>query len=129
MNEWVTVGKTDYFVWDAVWTKDIRRYFGVGPPHAWYLVVAVIVLNKDSKAMTIPAFDLLDTEGTKYEMTSHYALSTRLNPNVQGRIVLAFDVPRDRKYRLKAFGSESANLWRLIDIKGTDDNDIRPANR
>ncbi len=77
-------------------------------PSAKYLLVAMTILNKTKKPITIPEFNLIDESGYEYETSSDciwledsITFFERLNPNIEKKGIVLFDVPVDRTYFLK----------------------------
>ncbi len=108
----VSVGYTSYAVWRSWWSNRLsnNRYID-NQPDAMFLFVELSVRNDDKKARTIPPFNLIDENGAEYE-TSSKAWSVdnsigaldSLNPSVQKRGVIVFDVPTNHTYKLKVSG-------------------------
>lgn len=109
MGEQLSVGYISYVVWRAKWTNQLSngRF-----PNATFLLLFVGVRNDDTKPRTIPPFTLIDENGSEYarsvswledEIGTHDAL----NPRVQTQGTIVFDIPRDRKYKLKVSGGYS----------------------
>lgn len=108
----VSVGYTSYAVWRSWWSKRLsdNQYLD-NQPDAMFLFVELTVRNNDKKARTIPPFNLIDENGAEYE-TSSKAWSVdnsigsldSLNPSVQKRGNIVFDVPTNHTYKLKVSG-------------------------
>lgn len=121
----ISVGYTVYYVSKSWWASElIFGYRYADPPDAKFLFVELIVKNKDKKERTIPPFKLVDENGYEYgsENVSHIypgAISPldNLNPGVAKRGVVIFDVPENRKYKLKVAGGYWTNACAFIQLK------------
>lgn len=124
MEETVSIGYTSYVVWRARWADRLsNNQFLDQPPDASYLFLDITVRNDDTKARTIPPFKLIDENGAEYEPSSKaFAVEgsigplQSLNPSVQKQGTIVFDVPKERKYKLKVSGGFWSAADALIEI-------------
>ncbi len=104
-------GYTQYLVKGIQWKNRIgNEYFGANADGR-YLLVGVQVKNADREERMIPPFKLLDENGSEYEESSdkmylgaEAPLLKSLNPGVQKKLTLLFDVPAEHHYTLQASG-------------------------
>jgi len=92
-------------------------------PAAIYLFVDLTVRNDDKKARSVPSFKLVDENGAEYETTSKvwaveqsFGVLDSLNPGVERRGVIVFDVPQHRNYKLKVSGGYWSHENALVEI-------------
>jgi hypothetical protein len=124
MGEPFKIGYTSYAVWRAWWSNQLSdNQFLNQPPDASYLFIDLTIRNDDNKARTIPPFKLIDENGAEYETSSRaFAIDggigplTSLNPGVKKQGVIVFDVPRERKYKLKVSGGFWSGEHALVEI-------------
>lgn len=111
-GETVHVGYTSYCVWRSWWSKRLsdNKFFD-DRPDAMFLFVELTVRNDDKKARSIPPFELVDENGAEYEASSKawavdgsIGVLESLNPSVQKKGFIVFDVPTNHEYRLKVSG-------------------------
>ena len=108
----VSTGYTSYTVWRSWWSSKLsENQYRDEKPNAMFLFVELSVRNEDKKPRTIPSFQLLDGNGAEYESSSKswrvensIGSLDSLNPDVQKRGIVVFDVPDYRDYRLKVSG-------------------------
>lgn len=108
----VNIGYTSYAVWRSWWSNRLsNNQFLDQRPNAMYLFVDLTVRNDDKKARTVPPFNLVDEKGAEYEASSNgwavdgsIGIIESLNPSVSKQGFVIFDVPKERKYRLKLSG-------------------------
>lgn len=108
----VNIGYTSYAVWRSWWSNRLsNNQFLDQRPNAMYLFVDLTVRNDDKKARTVPPFKLVDEKGAEYEDSSNgwavdgsIGIIESLNPSVSKQGFVIFDVPKERKYRLKLSG-------------------------
>lgn len=111
-GETVNIGYTSYAVWRSWWsTKLSDNQYMNETPNAAFLFVELTVRNNDKKARTIPPFKLIDENGAEYDSSSKawrvkdsIGLVEELNPSVEKRGVIVFDVPQQHRYKLNASG-------------------------
>lgn len=125
MGEMVSVGYTSYCLWKSEW----RGSLGSGPlqqrPNAAFLVLQITVRNDDKKARTVPPLKLVDENGASYEAATAGMLQgdewfnvlESLNPSVSKQGNIAFDVPRDHKYRLEVSGGFWSGKTAFIEVR------------
>jgi hypothetical protein len=120
----VRVGYMAYRVISSRWQDEIIGTYGaLDPPGGKYLIIKLLARNRDMKERTIPPFKLVDERGSEYGTADQmHRLDTSidpfddLNPDMEQRGTLLFDVPPDREYKLKVSGgywSKEAALIRL----------------
>jgi F0F1-type ATP synthase epsilon subunit len=115
----VYVGYTFYIVECSSWSDKLSaNEFLDHPPNAKYLFVLLSVTNRDKKRRMIPPFKLVDEDDTEYDADDHawavkgsIGLLENLNPNVSKMGFVVFDVPENRKYRIKLSGG----FWSVKD--------------
>ncbi len=111
-NATVHVGYMSYRVWRTWWSDRLSsNQFLDSRPNAKWLFVELSVRNDDKKPRMVPPFKLVDEQGREYESSSEAALTEgaigvieSLNPDVPKQGWIVFDVPQDRKYKLKVAG-------------------------
>lgn len=111
LGEPFKVGYTSYTVHGVTWKKRLgNAYFGEDAD-ARYLLVDVTIKNEDKENRMIPPFTLQDGAGLSYdESHNSYLLGNKhltlysLNPGVQRRGTLVFDIPPENQYRLVVSG-------------------------
>ncbi len=111
-GESLRVGYTSYLVTKSWWSDKLsNNEFLDQKPDAAFLFVELVVRNDDIKARVVPPFKLVDQIGSEYEASSKswavegaLGIIESLNPSVQKQGFVVFDVPRDRKYKLKLSG-------------------------
>ena len=111
-GETVNIGYTSYAVWSSWWSSKLSdNQFMDDRPDAMFLFVDLTVRNDDKKARSIPPFNLIDENGAEYETSSKawavegaIGVLDSLNPGVQKRGVIVFDVPQNNRYKLKVSG-------------------------
>ena len=111
-GETISVGYSSYCVWRSWWSKRLsNNEFLDDRPDAIFLFVELTVRNDDKKARSIPPFELVDENGAEYETSSKawavdgsIGVLESLNPSVQKRGFIVFDVPTNHEYRLKVSG-------------------------
>jgi len=112
MGETAHIGYTSYCVWRSWWSNRLSdNEFLDDRPDAMFLFVELTVRNDDKKARSIPPFELVDENGAEYETSSKawavdgsIGVLESLNPSVQKRGFIVFDVPTNHEYRLKVSG-------------------------
>jgi Domain of unknown function (DUF4352) len=124
IGETAHVGYTSYAVWKAFYKKQLsdNPYLNQ-PPDATYLFVDITVRNDDTKARSIAPFMLVDDKGSEYETSSNawsvdgsIGVLDSLNPGVQKRGYIVFDVPRGKHYKLEISGGYWSSDKALIDL-------------
>lgn len=112
MRETLNVGYTSYCVWRA-WYSDrlSKNQFLNKRANAKWLFLDISVRNDDTKARMVPPFKLIDENGAEYEAAAEgmmienaIGVLETLNPSVTKQGLVVFDVPENRKYRLKVSG-------------------------
>jgi len=111
-GESVHVGYTTYAVWRSWWSNRLSdNQFLDQPPNAAYLFVELTVRNDDKKARMVPPLKLVDENGAEYDASSNawavegaIGILESLNPSVSKQGFIVFDVPKNRKYKLKLSG-------------------------
>ena len=123
-GETVHVGYTSYAIWRSWWSSKLsNNQFLNDQPDAMFLFIELTVRNDDKKARTIPPFELIDETGNEYETTSKgWAVEesignlTSLNPGVNKRGIIIFDVPKSHNYKLKVSGGYWSGENTLVKI-------------
>ncbi len=124
LGETAHVGYTSYAVWKAFYRNQLsdNQYLNQ-PPDAVYLFVDLTVRNDDTKARTIAPFKLIDENGAEYETSSKawsvdgsIGVLDSLNPSVEKRGYIVFDVPRGKRYNLKISGGYWSSDKALVDL-------------
>lgn len=108
----ISIGYTSYLVSRSYWSNRLSsNEFLDQKANANWLFVQLSVRNDDKKARSVPPFKLIDENGAEYESSSHgwavegsIGVLDSLNPNVQKQGFVVFDVPKERKYKLKVSG-------------------------
>lgn len=111
-GETVHVGYTSYAISRSWWSNRLsNNQFLNQRPNAMYLFVEMTVRNNDKKARMVPPFKLVDENAAEYETSSNgwaiegsIGIIQSLNPSVSKHGFVIFDVPKDKKYRLKLSG-------------------------
>ena len=87
------------------------------------LFVKLTVRNDDKKPRSIPPFKLIDENGAEYETSSRgwateggINILESLNPSVKKDGLIVFDVPVNRKYKLKVSGGYWSGENALIEL-------------
>lgn len=124
MGEDIKVGYMEYTVSWASWENHLSNnpYLDKSP-NASYLVIYLLVQNNDNKARTIPTFKLIDENGAEYDMSSNaiflngaIGLIEDLNPGVQKKGNILFDVPQSHTYKLKLSGGYRSSDNALVEL-------------
>jgi len=124
IGETAHVGYTSYAVWKAFYKNKLSENpYLDQPPDATYLFVDLTVRNDDKQARTIAPFKLVDENGAEYE-TSAKAWSVEgsigvldsLNPGVEKKGYIVFDVPRGKHYKLVISGGYWSSDKALVDL-------------
>jgi len=119
------IGCFCYDVKEAWWSIKLsdNKYINE-KPNAMYLIIKLIVRNESDKPSSIPPFKLIDENGAEYQSCSKgyyhldsFSILENLNPGVQKEGCLVFDIPRDRKYKLKVFDDYFPNEEVLVDLQ------------
>lgn len=108
----VNIGYTSYAVWRSWWfTKLSDNQYINQTPNAAFLFVELTVRNDDKKARSIPPFKLIDENGSEYDSSNKawrvkdsMGLLEELNPSVEKRGIIVFDVPQQHRYKLNVSG-------------------------
>ena len=123
MNDTVNIGYTSYAVWRAWWSDRLsNNEFLNEAPDAFYLFIELTVRNDDKKARSIPPFKLVDENGAEYQTGKGWSVEgsigvlDSLNPGVQKRGFIVFDVPSNHRYKLKVSGGYWSAADALIEI-------------
>lgn len=111
-DEQLVIGSVAWQVDGGAWTTDLSpNEFLNKKPDAEYLFIRLSVVNLGKSPCQLPAIRLTDEAGRIYEPTPSAALVEgallpfeRLNPSVQKRGWVVFDVPRFRLYRMVLTG-------------------------
>lgn len=122
--EIVNVGYTSYIVWRSLWSDRLSYdQFIDEKPDAKFLFVELTVKNNDKKARSIPPFKLIDENGAEYETTSKaWAVENSidnldsLNPGVEKKGVIVFDIPTGHKYKLKVSGGYWSAKYAFVQL-------------
>ena len=124
IGESAHVGYTSYAVWKVFYKKRLsdNPYLNQAPD-ATYLFVDLTVRNDDKQARTIAPFKLIDENGSEYETSSKAwavdgsigALDS-LNPAVEKRGYIVFDVPRGKHYKLEISGGYWSSDKALVNL-------------
>jgi hypothetical protein len=124
LQETVRVGSISYSVWGASYRGQLSDdpYLDQ-PADASYLFVDLSVRNEDSQVHVIPPFILRDENGAEYESSNKGWLVEgsikffdSLNPGVEKRGVVVFDVPRGKRYHLQLAGGYRSDQEALVDL-------------
>lgn len=118
------VGYTSYAVWKVFYKNRLsdNQYLNQAPD-AEYLFIDLTVRNDDKKARIIAPFKLVDENGAEYETSSNawsvdgsIGIIHSLNPGVEKRGYIVFDVPRGKHYKLKISGGYWSKDIALVDL-------------
>ncbi len=120
----VNIGYTSYTVWRSLWSEKLSENKLMDEtPNAAFLFVELTARNNDKKARTIPPFKLIDENGAEYDSSSKVwrvkdaiGLVEELNPSVEKRGIIVFDVPNNHRYKLKVSGGFWSKDYALIDL-------------
>jgi hypothetical protein len=124
LQETAHVGYTSYAVWKAFYRNQLsdNQYLNE-PPDAAYLFVDLTVRNDDTKARSIAPFKLVDENGAVYETSSKawsvdgsIGILDSLNPSVEKRGYIVFDVPQGKHYKLEISGGYWSSDKALVDL-------------
>ena len=124
----VDVGYTTYAVWRSWWsTKLSDNQFLNQSPNAAYLFVELTVRNDDKKPRMVPPIRLIDENGAEYDASSNgymvdgaIGILETLNPSVKTRGFIVFDVPKNRKFRMKLSGGYWSAADAYVQLKPKD---------
>lgn len=123
-GEAISIGYTFYEVRRSWWSSKLsdNRYLN-RKPDASFLFVELAVRNEDAKPRSIPSFKLIDYGGAEYKTSSHawavegsIGILESLNPGVEKRGFIVFDVPDNIRYRLKLSGGYWSKEEALVDL-------------
>uniref|UniRef100_A0A6M3J1D6 Uncharacterized protein n=1 Tax=viral metagenome TaxID=1070528 RepID=A0A6M3J1D6_9ZZZZ len=111
-GETVNIGYTSYAVWRSWWSSKLSdNQFLDDKPDAMFLFIDLTIRNDDKKARSIPPFKLVDENGAEYETTSKgwavegsIGVLASLNPGVEKKGTIVFDVPQSHSYKLNLSG-------------------------
>ncbi len=120
----VNIGYTSYAVWRSWWsTKLSDNQYMNETPNAGFLFIELTVRNNDKKARTIPPFKLIDENGAEYDSSNKawrvkdsIGVVEELNPSVEKKGVVVFDVPQNHRYKLKVSGGFWSKDNALIEL-------------
>lgn len=124
LQETAHVGYTSYAVWKTFYRNQLsdNPYLNQ-PPDAAYLFVELTVRNDDTKARSIAPLKLVDENGAEYEASSKawsvdgsIGILDSLNPSVEKRGYIVFDVPRGKHYKLEISGGYWSSDKALVDL-------------
>jgi len=124
-GENVKVGYISYQVYKVYSQKRIGSYDFGKTANANYLIVDVSAKNEDTQSRMIPDFELVDENGSSYESDSESAMYLpdnkafyfdSLNPGVQKRGYVVFDVPEGKQYKLKISGGYFSSGYAYINL-------------
>ncbi|MFH0995764.1 MAG: DUF4352 domain-containing protein [Pseudomonadota bacterium] len=123
-GETVSIGYTSYEVLKCEWRSSLsNNKYLEQKPDAEYLFLEIVITNNDKKPRTIPAFKLIDENGSEYETCSkawrvkdYIGSLESLNPGVSKRGIIVFDVPSDNTYNLKVSGGFWSKETALIEV-------------
>lgn len=123
-GETLFIGYTSYAVWRSWWADNLSdNQFLDQKSDANFLFVELTVKNDDKKARSIAPFKLIDENGSEYETTSkawavQNALGTltSLNPSVEKKGVIVFDIPTEHKYKLQVSGGYWSTEKALVQL-------------
>ena len=96
---------------------------------AEFLCLELTVRNEDKKARFIPSFELVDNAGAQYDeegsarsyLENGMPVFQDLNPNVEKRGAIVFDVPRrDYRLKLKSTGWSSDEAFVKLNPSGAE---------
>jgi hypothetical protein len=124
IGETAHVGYMSYAVWKAFYRNQLSDNPYINqPPDAAYLFVDITVRNDDKEARTIAPFKLIDENGAEYETSSNawsvdgsIGILDSLNPGVEKRGYIVFDVPRGKHYKLEVSGGYWSSDKALVDL-------------
>ena len=124
IGETAHIGYTSYVVWKAFYQNQLSNnpYLNQAPD-ATFLFVDITVRNDDKKARTIAPFKLVDENGSEYETSSKswsvdgsIGVLDSLNPEVEKRGYIVFDVPRGKHYKLEISGGYWSSDKAFVDL-------------
>ena len=124
MGETVSIGYTSYVIWRAWWSNKLsNNSFLDDRPNASFLFIKLSVRNDNKKPRIVPPFKLIDENGAEYETSSKawaveggIGVLESLNPGVQKRGVIVFDIPETHRYKLRVSGGYWSAADALIEI-------------
>ena len=111
-HESFKVGYTRYEVKGIEWRQRLgNEYFGK-TADSRYLLVSLLIKNEDKQNRSIPPFTLVDAEGNSYDeaagdsmyLGDNAVIFDSLNPGVQKKAILVFDIPPKNQYDLVVSG-------------------------
>ena len=119
IGETFMVGYTAYQILSVEWKDQIVGSFGtINKPKAKYFVIQLTIKNMDQKPRSIPSFQLIDENKASYDSSSVTlsddeisSLWDSLNPGVQKKGFIVFDIPTNHQYWIKLSGG----WWSLED--------------
>lgn len=120
----VTTGYMSYAVWGSEWSSTLGdNRFVNQKPDAAYLIVDMTVRNDDKEARSFPPPELVDENGATYEASADgwmldnaLSILDSLNPGVEKRGVVIFDVPPNNSYKLKVSGGFWSSDAALVEL-------------
>jgi hypothetical protein len=126
----VSIGYTSYAVWESHWSTRLSdNQFLNEKPNAMFLFVELTVRNNDNKPRTIPPFKLIDENGAEYETSSNawgvegsIGILESLNPKVEKRGYIVFDIPTNHQYKLKVSGGYWSSEDTFIELSPKSSN-------
>jgi len=118
------IGYTSYVVWRTWWSDRLHDNKLLNQkPDANFLFVELTVRNDDKKARSITPFKLIDENNAEYETSSKawrvdngLGILTSLNPGVQKKGVIVFDIPKGHAYKLKLSGGYWSSEKALVQL-------------
>ena len=113
-----------YVVAGSLWSNQISaNKFLNTPPRSAYLIVYVGVVNGNSEPYMLPPLKLVDENGTEYAPSHNDWILEEslkpienLNPEVPVGGTIAFDVPKNHRYRLKVMGGILSQEFAYIEL-------------
>ena len=111
-HESFKVGTMKYKVQGIEWREGLGNEYVGKTADSRYLLVSLLIKNEDKDNRSIPPFTLVDTAGNSYDQAAgdsmylgdYAVIFDNLNPGVQKKGILVFDVPPDNHYNLVVSG-------------------------
>ena len=124
-GETVHVGYWSYCIWDYEWTNKLsdNEYINEEPDYT-FLKINISVRNNAKDSSILPRFNLIDSNGNEYDRTNkaifvknNFNVLEQLNPTLSKQGYIFFDVPKNKKYKLKLSGGNLSSEFTYITLE------------
>jgi hypothetical protein len=134
IGDTIHVGYWTYRVNGYRWTPYIGDGFLGQKADAEYMIVDLSIRNDDRTESTLPSIVLVDDQGREFEQSSHsfllrnsFSLLKQLNPTVESRGTLLFDIPPG-EYTIRLSGGFRSSDNALVQLREIDPAPKQPAS-